>query len=183
MNTRDKIIQLGDTFIRKIGYNAFSFTDISKELNIKNASIHYHFPAKTMLVISIIQKHQLLLEKFKKTVSTATPMEKMIKFLLVYSIGRSGDKISILGALSKDYYTFEPMVQVELKLLMENTLNWVTETLKEGKMAGVFHYKIEDRTKALIIITNILGAEQLARITFKHDFQEIKETILSDLIK
>ena len=183
MNTRDKIIQHGDTLIRKIGYNAFSFSDISRELKIKNASIHYHFSTKTMLVISIIQKHLLLLEKFKKAVAEGNSIEKMIAFLLVYSIGRSDNKISILGALTNDYYTFDPSVQIELKLLMENTLNWLTGTLKEGKLEGVFHYKIEDRTKAFMIITNILGAEQLARITFKHDFQEIKETILADLIK
>jgi len=42
---------------------------------------------------------------------------------------------------------------------------------------------MDHRTKATMIITNLLGAEQLARITFSHNFQEIKETILSELIK
>lgn len=183
MNTREKIIRLGDELIRKIGYNAFSFSDISKELAIKNASIHYYFPTKTTLVIAIIEKHLLILEKFKQTVFADTPMEKMVRFLLVYSIGRSNNKISILGALTNDYYTFESPVQTSLKELMENTLNWLTETLNAGKQDGVFHYSVTDRTQALMIITNILGAEQLARITFKHDFQKIKETILADLIK
>jgi len=183
MNTRDKIIQVGDELIRKRGYNAFSFSDISKELKIKNASIHYYFPTKSLLVISIIQKHELILEKFKKAVSDGASMDKMMTFLSVYSTGRFNNKISILGALTNDYNTFEAPVQTELKILMENTLNWLTETLKEGKTEGQFHYNMEHRTKALMIITNILGAEQLARITFKHDFQEIKDTILADLIK
>jgi len=183
MNTRDKIISIGDSLIRKIGYNAFSFSDIAKELSIKNASIHYHFPTKTMLVISIIQKHLQILERFKQSVSSLNATEKMIKFLSVYATGRIANKISILGALANDYYTFETPVQTELKLLMDNTLNWLTETLKEGKSEGLFHYQMDHRTKATLIITSLLGAEQLARITFKHDFQEIKENILSDLIK
>lgn len=183
MQTRDKIIQIGDELIRKIGYNAFSFSDISKILQIKNASIHYHFPTKSMLVISIIQKHLYLLERFKKTVSDRTATDKMIQFLAVYAMGRSNSKISILGALANDYYTFDTPIQNELKLLMENTLNWLTETLKEGRTDGSFHYPMDHRTKATMIITNLLGAEKLARITFSHDFQEIKETILSELIK
>jgi len=183
MNTREKIIQVGDELIRNRGYNAFSFSDISKELKIKNASIHYYFPTKSMLVISIIQKHELILEKFKMSVSAGSSMEKMTKFLSVYAAGRFNNKISILGALTNDYYTFEAPVQTELKILMENTLNWLTDTLKEGKTGGEFHYSMDHRTKALMIITNILGAEQLARITFKHDFQEIKATLLADLTK
>ena len=183
MNTRDKIIQIGDDLIRRREYNAFSFSDISHELNIKNASIHYHFPTKSILVITIIQKHLLILGRFKKAVAGSASIEKMSKFLSVYATGRSNNKISILGALTSDYYTFDATVQTALKILMENTLNWLAEALIEGKKQGYFHYNIEDRTKALMIITNILGAEQLARITFKHDFQQIKETIISDLIR
>lgn len=183
MNTRDKIILLGDNLIRKRGYNAFSFSDISKELSIKNASIHYYFPTKTALVIAIIQKHLILLEKFKENVSDINPIQKIIKFLSVYSITKSEGRISILGSLSNDYFTFTPEVQTELKILTNNTLNWLTETLKEGKKEGIFHYTIEDRKKALIIITNILGAEQLSRVTDKQDFQEIRKAIIDDLIK
>ena len=183
MNTRDRIIQVGDELIRKRGYNAFSFSDISKELKIKNASIHYHFSTKSLLVISIIQKHELILEKFKKAVYNLDPIEKITRFLSVYSTGRANNKISILGALTSDYYTFEAPVQTELKILMENTLNWLTETIKEGHKFGMFQYQMDHRTKSLMIITNILGAEQLARITFKHDFQEIKDIILADLNK
>ena len=181
MNTRDKIIQLADTFIRQRGYNAFSFGDISKSLQIKNASIHYHFSTKSILVISVIQKHQLILEKFKTSVSTSTSEEKLNKFLSVYQAGRTFNKISILGALTHDYNTFDHAVQTSLRILMDNTVNWLTETLKEGWTDGVFQYTMDHRTKAVMIITNILGAEQLARITFRHDFQQIKQTILSEL--
>ena len=181
MNTREKIILIGDDLIRKKGYNAFSFSDISKELGVKNASIHYHFSTKTTLVIAIIQKHMALLEKFKRRVEDQDSVQKMILFLCVYTISKSGGRISILGALSNDYYSFEPEVQTELKILTDNTLNWLTDTLKEGKKEGLFRYSTDDRTKALMIITNILGAEHLSRITYHHNFQEIKYIIIDDL--
>ena len=181
MDTRDKIIQLGDTLIRERGYNAFSFSDISKQLNIKNASIHYHFPTKTSLVIAIIQKHVIQLERFKKNVSNSDPLQKITMFLTVYSFGRKEGKRSILGSLSNDYNTFTSEIQTELKILMDNTLHWLSETLKEGKSLEVFIFKEDNRTKALLLITNILGAEQLTRITYKHDFRDIKNAIINNL--
>lgn len=183
MKTREKIIQLADTYIRKKGCNAFSFSDISKELGIKNASIHYHFPSKSDLIIATIQKHLKLLEKFTDKVENEQPLNKIKLFLSVYSVAKSEDKISILGSLTNDYLTFELAIQNELKTLTDNTLNWLTKTLKEGKNKNVFRYTIDDRNKALMIITNILGAEQLSRLTYKQDFQQIKETIINDLIQ
>lgn len=182
MNTREKIILLGDNLIRKKGYNAFSFGDISKELGIKNASIHYHFTTKTTLVIAIIQKHHILLEKFKRRIANENPLQKLIQFLSVYAVAKSEGRISILGSLSNDYYSFEPEVQAELKILTDNTLNWLTDTLKDGKKKGFFNYNMDHHTKALMIITNILGAEHLSRVTYHQNFQEIKNTIINDLI-
>ncbi|MDR3047168.1 MAG: TetR/AcrR family transcriptional regulator, partial [Bacteroidales bacterium] len=48
-DTRSEIISIANELIKSIGYNAFSYADISKKLNIKNAAIHYYFPAKADL--------------------------------------------------------------------------------------------------------------------------------------
>jgi len=183
MNTRSRIILLGDALIRRKGYNAFSFGDISNELNIKKASIHYHFSTKTALVNAIIQKHIELLEKFIKRVADAPPLDKINLFLLVYSMAKSEGRISILGSLGNDYYTLREDTQKNIKSLTDRTLDWLAHTLREGKNLGVFHYTMDDRSKALMVITNILGAEQLSRITNQSDFQKIKQNIINDLIQ
>ena len=68
MDTRSEIINIADALIRAKGYNAFSFTDIGKQLNIKNASIHYHFPTKTDLGVAIIAQHQKQLSVYVRQV-------------------------------------------------------------------------------------------------------------------
>ena len=75
----------------------------------------------------------MLLEKFKRRIANENPLQKLIQFLSVYAVAKSEGRISILGALSNDYYSFEPEVQAELKILTDNTLNWLTDTLKDGK--------------------------------------------------
>ncbi|MOA69485.1 hypothetical protein D3C78_1977010 [compost metagenome] len=60
-------------------------------------------------------------------------------------------------------------------------MEWVIEILKEGKNKKVFRFDANERTKALMIITNMLAAVQLTRLTNEQDFQEIKENIIKDL--
>ena len=57
-DTRSEIIRLGSELIRSIGYNSFSYADISKALNIKNAAIHYYFPSKSDLGVEIIRENR-----------------------------------------------------------------------------------------------------------------------------
>ena len=183
MDTRTTIIQMGDSLIRERGYNAFSFGDISKKLDIKNASVHYHFPTKTALGIAVIREHLAGLEELKRNTAHKGPLEKLTTFLTIYSRAKSENKVCIVGALATDLYTVEPEIQHELKILTNNILKWITEILKEGKSKGVFHFNMDERAKALMIITNMLAAVQLTRLTTKRDFQQIKEQVINDLIR
>lgn len=183
MDTRTEIIRLGDSLIRKKGYNAFSFADISKQLQIKNASVHYHFPTKTALGLAIIQEHHHRLEQLKAKTESKDPVEKINAFLGIYTVANAESKICIVGSLATDFYTVEPEMQKALKRLADSILKWVIEILKEGKKKGIFRYRATERTKALLIITNMLAAVQLSRLTSKQDFKEIRENIINDLTK
>ncbi|GAA4779348.1 autorepressor PsrA [Olivibacter ginsenosidimutans] len=181
MDTKTAIIKLGDSLIREKGYNAFSFSDISKKLSIKNASVHYHFPTKTALGLAIIQEHHNRLDQLKTKMENKAPIEKLNAFLSIYTVAESEHKICIIGSLATDFYTVETEIQNKVKILADNILNWVMEILQDGKDKKVFLFNISTRTKALMIITNMLAAVQLTRLTNKQDFKEIKENIIHDL--
>jgi len=181
MDTRSEIIRIGDTLIREKGYNAFSFSDISKQLKIKNASIHYHFPTKTLLGVSIVREHIQQLEILKQKNSKKDPLDKLNSFLSIYSTARSENKVCLVGSLATDLYTVDEEVQLELKKLVTNILQWVIEILDEGKSKKKFKFQIPTRIKAIMIITNMLASLQLTRLTNEKDFQQIKQTIIKDL--
>ena len=56
-NTRSEIIRLAGELIRTVGYNSFSYADISKKLDIKNAAIHYYVPSKADLGVEILEEN------------------------------------------------------------------------------------------------------------------------------
>lgn len=181
MNTRESIIQLGDALIREKGYNAFSFSDISRELNIKNASVHYHFPTKTHLGLAVIEQHTIKLEELKAKTSGKDPLQQLQAFLGIYTAIKAENKVCIVGSLATDLQTVETEIQEALKKLAGNIIGWITGILEEGKAKGVFHFSSVARVKALLIITNMLAAVQLTRLTGRNDFTQIKQTIITEL--
>jgi TetR/AcrR family transcriptional repressor of nem operon len=179
--TKDVIINLADDFIRDKGYNAFSFNDISKGMGIKTASIHYHFPSKSDLGVSVIRKHRQGFEGLKKKYEGKGPEKKLEAFFSIYSQLKSENKICLVGSLATDFNTVDKKVKSDLKLLAAQILDWVTEILIEGKQKRVFNFKMDPRTKAILIITNMLAIVQLSRLTTPSDVDTVKKAITREL--
>lgn len=55
--TATKIMDAAEDLARAGGYDAFSFREIAKALDIKSASVHYHFPAKGDLAAAIVTRY------------------------------------------------------------------------------------------------------------------------------
>ncbi|MGC4099944.1 TetR/AcrR family transcriptional regulator [Ferruginibacter sp.] len=181
MNTRDAIIKVGDELIRDRGFNAFSFYDVSKALGIKNASVHYHFPTKTALAIAVVQQHSRLVDELMQKTAAKDPLVKLQAFLSIYTYTKAENKVCIVGSLATDLHSVDGSIQQELKLLVEKILHWVTGILEEGRNKKIFHFDTSARTRALLVITNMLAALQLTRLTGEKDFKLVKETIIKEL--
>jgi TetR/AcrR family transcriptional repressor of nem operon len=180
-DTRANIMKLAVVLIRKRGYNAFSYIDISIPLRIKNAAVHYHFPKKSDLAVAIIQQaHEKHEEAWQKhTYSTAG--EKLDVFLDVYVKSHNKGIVCLVGAMAAEFNSFEAPVRKELKKMVDHITTKVTGILEEGKKTGEFRFKEPSHQKALLIISNMLAALQLERISGKADFNEIREGVLNGL--
>ncbi|HFM2047401.1 TPA: TetR/AcrR family transcriptional regulator, partial [Escherichia coli] len=55
MSTYENILRITDTLIQQRGFLGFSYADLEKEIGIRKASIHHHFPRKTDLGIAYCQ--------------------------------------------------------------------------------------------------------------------------------
>ncbi|MBI1769306.1 MAG: TetR/AcrR family transcriptional regulator [Bacteroidetes bacterium] len=181
MSTREEIIHLGDQLIRDKGFNAFSFYDISKKLKIKNASVHYHFPTKSDLGLSILDDHTKKLHELIEGTATKSPMVKLNAFLSIYTKIKSEGRVCLVGSLATDLNTVDPKMAKALKVFANEILEWVTSILQEGRTKKVFAFQESARTKALMIISNMLAALQLSRLTDEKDFYVIQQTVIKDL--
>ncbi|MGJ7031989.1 TetR/AcrR family transcriptional regulator [Niabella hirudinis] len=176
-------MRIGDALLRERGYNAFSFADISRQLHIKNASVHYHFPTKTALGLAIITGYEERFARLRQELAGRPVMEKLEAFFNVYIAARKEDRICLVGALATDFYTVDAAIQEALDQMVQQVLNWLMCILEEGKRTGVFFFELPVRTKALLITTNMIAALQLTRVTGKKDFDDIKQTLINELIR
>ncbi|GHN01509.1 TetR family transcriptional regulator [Cytophagales bacterium WSM2-2] len=182
MTTRDQIIELTDTLVRDLGYNAFSFYDISKKLKIKNASIHYYFPTKTDLGLALLETHTERLHHLQESVSAKDSTMKIKAFLSIYNVIHKEGRVCLVGSLATDLKTVDTKLAKALKIFAGEILEWVTSILEEGKKNKTFTFTEAPRTKALMVITNMLAAVQLTRLTNDRDFLTIRENVLSGIV-
>ncbi|HEY1047000.1 MAG TPA: TetR/AcrR family transcriptional regulator [Bacteroidia bacterium] len=182
MTTRKEIIQLADGLIRAKGYNAFSFYDISKAVGIKTASIHYHFPSKSDLGVAVVDRQLETLNELILKSEKWTPLKKLDQLINIYSKIMDDDKVCLVGSLSTDLNTVDESIRKHLKVFAEQMLEWVSKFLEEGREQGVFHFEGLPRTRAIMIIGNLLAIVQLSRLTDKRDFKKVTSTIKKDLI-
>ena len=183
MDTREQIIQLADSLIREKGYNAFSFYDISKSVGIKTASIHYHFPSKSDLGAAVIEKYINNLKIIRKDSENKSPIENLDMLFSIYSIIKNENKVCLFGSLAPDFNTLDEKMQESLKIFSDAMIDWVSHFLEVGRKSQVFQFEGLPRTKAIMIIGNLLSVVLLSRLTSDKDFETVKETINQELLK
>ncbi|HLO60500.1 MAG TPA: TetR/AcrR family transcriptional regulator [Bacteroidales bacterium] len=181
--TRERILELGESLIRTKGYNAFSYQDISSELGIKNAAVHYYFPTKENLGTSIVKTNILRFEEMVENLQSRDFDEwhQMETFLKIYKKSHREQKKCIIGALSPDYATLSESTQRELKKMINLVLKWLTELLERGKTKKTFIFHDDAATKAARILSSLVASLQLNDLIERMDYKIFCQSILDDL--
>lgn len=177
--TRDDIIMVADSLIRERGYNAFSYADISKELNIKNASIHYYFPSKADLGIAVINRAIDHFEIESASWEGCSYKIQLANIVKIYSTKKEAKCICLMGALSAVFHTLTMEMQERLELIGSIFLNKLTEVLKLGRAAGEFNFIESPEAKACMVQSLLISSLLLDRVLKNNVFQLIEEEILN----
>jgi len=179
--TREKIIELGENLIRTKGYNAFSYQDISTELGIKNAAVHYYFPTKENLGTSIVKTN---IQRFEEMVDNMhsrgfDERQQLDTFIKIYLKSHRENKLCIIGSLGSDFETLNETTKTELKRMTEIILKWLTNILVTGKEKKIFVFNENPQSKAIMIFSSLVASLQLSRVMDKMDYKSICMTIIS----
>ncbi len=151
--------------VRNRGYSAFSYADIAKQIGIRKASIHYHFPSKDDLVKELVKRYREILERKCLLIEQKdiTPQEQMREFVNLYRDGLQEHQICLCGMLSADFEVLNSEIQSELKTFFSVTESWLTRLLKRGSAAKAWQCTQSFESEAKSIIAMLQGAQLLAR--------------------
>lgn len=184
-NTKRSIMDLAESFLQEKGFNGFSYAHIAKELNVKNAAIHYHFPSKEALVSEVIKRYR---DRFKLWINNArikdlSPQEKLDWFFNIYTNTRADNgKVCLAGSLETEFNSLPDSVREQTQALTHELLAWLQATLQEGRETGVFHFSGESADKATLILSSLQGGLQMARALGTGKFRAVVEQHKQDLL-
>jgi AcrR family transcriptional regulator len=178
-------MDLAETFIQEQGFNGFSYAHIAKELNVRNAAIHYHFPTKEELVCAVIQRYR---DRFQLWINNARikdlpPQEKLDWFFSIYTSTRADNgKVCLAGSLETEFHSLPASLREQTQALTHELLTWLQATLQEGRQAGIFHFGGDPASKAALILSSLQGGLQMARALGTENFYAVVKQHKQDLL-
>lgn len=84
--------------MRTQGFNAFSYYHLADALQLRPAAIHYHFPTKDALALSIINRSRESFSAFTEMASHEPNLQKRLNlFIQIFSENAAEDRICQIG--------------------------------------------------------------------------------------
>jgi TetR/AcrR family transcriptional regulator, transcriptional repressor for nem operon len=167
--TVEKILDIAETLIQTRGYSAFSYQDISRELGIRKASIHYHFPSKTDLGGAVIDRYA---ERFGMALTAiaadpaATALSMLDHYLAPYlSFAQTDDRICLCGALAGEMPALPADMRKRVDRFFRTHQDWLGDILRRGAARGEFHLSAPPAKMARLVFGALQGALLVKRTT------------------
>ncbi len=165
--TRRKIMDLAEDLLRAHGYNGFSYAHIAQKLGVKNAAIHYHFHGKEDLGVALLNRERRRFQKLtaSPTLRELSSTKKLDWFFSIYhEYSKGGKRVCYIGAFEASYADLPDAIQIEIRALHDEMRTWLQGLLAEGREENHFDFRGEPAEKAVLIMTAVQGALQIARM-------------------
>jgi TetR/AcrR family transcriptional repressor of nem operon len=168
-NTAEEILDIAEALIQSRGFSAFSYQDIADALGIRKASIHYHFPSKTDLGVSVIDRYTERFGAALKAIASdeTQPTSAMLEhyFVPYKTFSATADKVCLCGALAGEILALPPELRARVDRFFRQHQAWITEILERGVARGDVELAIEPSKAARLVFGALQGALLVRRTT------------------
>lgn len=158
-----KILDLAEMQVRAGGYNSFSFREISKQIGIKSASIHYHFPTKIDLGVAIATRYTDRFQAKLIQVSdlTSKPLERLKSYVDIFRSSLVCDqKMCLCGQLASESEVLPEQIRHATQQFFHQNLSWLKSEVFQ--MAGFTSEQASH--KAAWLIASLEGALLMSKV-------------------
>jgi TetR/AcrR family transcriptional regulator, transcriptional repressor for nem operon len=164
-STASAILDAAERLVQSRGFNGFSYADVSSELGITKAALHYHFAGKAELGESLITRYN---ERFDAALAAIDAQDmsapkKLLAYCDLYRGTLRGQRMCLCGMLAAEYNTLgEPMRQA-IGSFFDHNRDWLAALLDSGRKAGALGFQGPPDQAAKTIIAALEGAMLVAR--------------------
>lgn len=163
--TARQILDVAERLVQTRGYNGFSYADISHEVGITKASLHYHFPTKAELGRQLIVRYS---EAFRAALneiaaSNARATEKLARYVALYAAVLTGERMCLCGMLAAEYSSLPTRMQEEIRAFFDLNEEWLADLVADGRDSGALRFEGPPRDMARLLVGTLEGAMLVAR--------------------
>lgn len=187
-DTREAILECAEELLQRRGYGGFAYQHIAVQLGIRNAAIHYHFPSKEDLGVTLVQRYR---ERFHAWVADLSPdldaWARLQAYFGTYRayLGepRKADDCLLCpgGALASEFCALPEPMRLETRLLMRDVQEWLRGTLEQGRREDVLQFNGDALDKAVEICAALQGGIQIARMSGASRFRQLLDQLALEL--
>jgi TetR/AcrR family transcriptional repressor of nem operon len=183
--TAGLILDIAERLVQTRGYNGFSYADISAELRIRNASVHYHFPSKTDLGKRLVSRHR---ERFLGALAalesrTSDARALLRRYVALWTgVLRDRDRMCLCGMMAADVATLPKPIRVEIQRFFDDNEAWLVRVIERGRKAKTLRPAASSKIEARLLTMGLEGAMLVARSYGEvRRFEEIANRLLAGL--
>jgi TetR/AcrR family transcriptional repressor of nem operon len=165
-NRKKQIVDLAIKLIQQKGYVAFSYDDISKQLGVTKASIHYHFEKKEDLGVAITERLSQSLQNSLLLVknSSVSAEEKLKQFIQQQAKRFECTEICPISSLQTDFESLPNTVQEKIEEVSRLELTIMKEIVSEAQTEKIINGSEDVQLLAVTILSSIKGALLYRRV-------------------
>jgi TetR/AcrR family transcriptional regulator, transcriptional repressor for nem operon len=187
VQTAQQIIEIALELMIERGYNAFSYADITDRLEIRKASIHYHFPNKSDLGRAVVAYYRSIVQQGLNQIDQASdnPRDKLDFYIAhSYQQMREANFFCLCTLFAAELPTLPENVRDEVQGYYREHAAWFSTLLASGRAQGLFAFRGDPAIKAQSVLAAIQGAMIAARAYQDPEhFRTIALQVSSDLQK
>lgn len=168
-----KILDVAEHLIQTRGYSAISYQDIADAIEIRKASIHYHFPTKGDLGVAVIERYADRFDKAltaladNEDLTSQTVLERYFAPFIAYA--KLPDNVCLCGALAGEILVLPPEMRERVEHFFAFHQNWLAKILKRGADRGEFNLPGKPAGVARLVFSSLQGALLIKRATGRPD--------------
>ncbi|MBY3314442.1 TetR/AcrR family transcriptional regulator [Rhizobium laguerreae] len=160
---REAVMAAAKATVQSRGYNALSFRELAKEVGIKSASVHYHFPTKGDLGAALARRYTeegaAFLAELLATSEDATWC--MDRYTEIFRSALANDnRMCLCGIMSAELDDLPAEVRAEVGKFAAMNVGWLGNLLSRAKPTAS---EQDLREHAMAIFAAIEGAQLVAR--------------------
>jgi len=182
--TAARILDVAEGLAQVRGFNGFSYADISAELGITKAALHYHFAGKADLGLALITRYssQFIGELAVIDRAGMTPGGRLAAYASLYDRVLRKHRMCLCGMLAAEFHTLPPPMQEAVTSFFDGNESWLEKALEDGRQDGSLAFTSAARDTARMIIACLEGAMLVARLHGDPGhFQAVAASLLAGL--